>query len=246
MSFKFQRLIMIISVFAAVLLVGCGSETVSTDQTQKGFGTKIARITISDYGNIDVRLFADDSQQQYDRFLKHIEDGLYDGVPVKRIIDDFCVVISGNTTSEDKYDLSGIDGSGQTEGSKEDIEHRVYPIYGALCISNASFDTAGGEFMIIDSDKESVEELEEMLNYKGITLHEYLLNAYGTDLAEEQLDMFRQQGGAPWLYGKCAVIGQVFNGFDVLDKLTTQTVTADVSYTPLEEILVESVVLVNE
>lgn len=239
-----KRLMITTLLFAAVCLMGCSSETVSTDQTQKGFGKAIIRINIANYGNVDVRLFPEDSSECYDAFMDNVRNGIYNGSSVSRIIDDYCIVVSG---ASDKTGNSQSDMTGEESELSEEVPYTgIYPLYGSLCISNDATDSGSSEFMIIGTDSAFINELDEMVCYKGVTLKEYILNAYGVEISDEEIQMFKEKGGAPWLYKKCKVIGQVFNGLDVIDELSKVTVSADVSYSPLEDIIVDSIELVEE
>ena len=86
-----------------------------------------------------------------------------------------------------------------------------------------------------------LKELETLLAYRKITPAEYYKTAYGTDLDEDTLALFEKYGGAPWLYGHCIVFGQVSEGFEVLEAISDVEVEDGNTYSPLEDIIIESV-----
>ena len=61
--------------------------------------------------------------------------------------------------------------------------------------------------------------LKELVEYKGYTLQEYMKAGFKTEMPDEVLNEYMTYGGAPWLHGHHTVFGQIYDGFDVLDKI---------------------------
>ena len=76
-------------------------------------------------------------------------------------------------------------------------------------------------------------------NRYNITLSQYLKEAYGTEVTEEQLQLYETYGGAPWLYGHNTVFGQIYEGYDVLDAVMETKVTS--KFRPNPAILISKV-----
>ena len=49
------------------------------------------------------------------------------------------------------------------------------------------------------------------------TFSDYIKFGYKTELTRDELETYREYGGAPWLDGHTAVFGQAYDGLDVLD-----------------------------
>jgi len=211
---------------AVICLSGCSSKE-EVSQTEPGFGKSVIRIEINDYGSVDIRLFDNDSASAYDSFLEMIENGSYSGAKVGTLIEDYLLAFECEDIVPEKASTTPNPESG------------VYPIYGSIVLSDAY--NENGSFMIIASDSDDIKELEEMLHYRGVTLSEYILNAYGTRFEEDKLDLYREKGGAPWLYGRCVCIGQVFDGMDLVEKMLLNNSVKDNSYVPLDELTIASV-----
>ncbi len=234
-----MRKILILLICVALILCGC-SGSAGSSQTEPGFGGNVIRIEIKDLGSVDIRLFDNDSSEAYNLFLEKIEDGSYKGASVSAVIKDYLFMVRAAGIPADTEAREGMRAS---ELFKRDPESDVYPIYGSVLVSE-NF-TADGSFMIITSDKENIKEIEDMLHYKGVTLSEYLLNAYGTKLSEEELDIYREEGGAPWLYGVYPCIGQVFGGMDLIERILREANTADESYRPVEDLVISDIVIAD-
>ena len=131
------------------------------------------------------------------------------------------------------------------ENDQTDTKTPCYPLKGALCFTEA---LGGGRysaanFAVIHAGKDFIEELEELLKYKKVTLAEYFKQAYGNEIKEEDLKVFRKYGGAPWIYGHCIVFGQLIEGEEVLDSICCTEVSDDSGFVPMEDIIIESVTI---
>ncbi|MCR5829763.1 MAG: peptidylprolyl isomerase [Lachnospiraceae bacterium] len=234
-----MKRVIILFVITAFFLCGCSENTLLL-QLESGFGSTVVRIDIKDMGSVDVRLFDDDSSDAYKLFVDKIEDGVYTDSSVSVVIDDYLMMIRAGGIPENMEISEELKTSKMFKPSSES---GIYPIYGSVVLSeNFSVD---GSFMIVAFSEDGIEELESMLLYKGITLSEYLLNAYGIEFTEEGLDIYRAKGGAPWLYGVYPCVGQVFGGMDLVEKILRETNIADESYRPTEKIIVSGIGIVG-
>lgn len=110
-------------------------------------------------------------------------------------------------------DPTGTGKGGQSIWGKEfknETSDKLIPVRGALCMANAGPDTNGSQFFVVQNR----EVTDEMLDSSPI------------ELTKAQRDLFKEQGGYPSLTGDYTVFGQLYDGYDVLDKIAqTQTVS---------------------
>ncbi len=217
---------------AATLLAGCGNRGKSEPvQLDPAAGDHTAVITFAEYGSISVRLFGDAAPEAVAQFIRLAQEGKYTGNTLKNVIDDYCLMVTG----------SGADSQATDKSFKDEVNKDYYPLRGALCLTESGEKISAQQFMIVTADSAFLKELEELLAYKKVTPEEYYNTAYGADVDEEIYGIFTKNGGAPWLYGHCIVFGQVFEGFDVLDAISGIEVESGAAYTPLDEVIIESI-----
>lgn len=236
---KNSKFTYIILVVICILLSGCSSKKADIPiQMKTGEGDYVARIAFKDYGSITFRLFEESSEEAVSSFIDLANSGYYENLSVSQIIEDYCVVIGSADTA-----ISGNSEKAEAQNTKK--KNAFYPFYGAVCISDKTGCDAS-QLMIIGTKSDFLSNLKELLEYKKITVPEYLDNAYGVEMSEEDLQTYYQYGGAPWLYGHTLVIGQIYDGFDVLDNISMAVTDDNGSYSPLESITIESVEIVNQ
>lgn len=169
--------------------------------------TQLIKVNIQDYGTVSFRIYPDEAPDASEKFIELCKTGFYDGKPFFFNVDD--------------YLLMGGEKDNNIE-SKADISKNtnMYPYKGALCIPVTSENNADfSRFYVIYMGTEKLSEIEKLIEHKGYTISDYIKFGYKTELTGEELDLFRKYGGAPWLYGHTIVIGQVFEGMDVFDKI---------------------------
>lgn len=208
-----------------VTLCSCSSSKIPA-QFNAVENQHVVRLNIKDYGAVDFRLFADNSIS--DRLVDKISSGKYNGAVISTLIEDYFFTVN-DTTADDSID------SVEVFASVSDAEE-YYPFYGAVFIPETD-DLSCDRISVITSDKAFIKELTRLLDYKKIDLADYLKQGYGVDLTEEELQLHLEYGGAPWLYKHCTIIGQVYNGYDVIEKIMSAQVS---DYVPCEEIIIES------
>lgn len=232
---KNSKFIYIIIVTLILILCGCGKKSADLDaQFETGSGDYVARISISDYGQITFRIFSDAAYDAVQKFISDANSGLYNGTCINTVIEDYCLIMN-STSAED---------SARFELSQSSDKYRPYR--GALCFSDIADGIAPGKVMIINSDTDFLNDLSSLLEYKQVTLAEYLSQAYGVSLSEEELSAYQNYGGAPWLYGHTVVFGQVYEGFDVLDRINSAVTSEDSQYKPEEDIVIESIEIIQQ
>ena len=218
-------------VLAAALLTAChGKKTAAPVQLEPTAEERTAVINFADYGSISLRLFEKAAPEAVAQFIRLAQSGKYNGSTVKNVIEDYCVMVLASEPDAEASD----------KAFKDETDAGYYPFRGALCLTEAAGISAQ-QFMIVTADTAFLNELEELLVYKKITPEEYFKTAYGADIDEELYKLFLTNGGAPWLYGHSIVFGQVYEGFEVLDAISSAEVEEGSSYSPTEDIIIESI-----
>ncbi len=229
-------------------------------------GDKIAEINIQGYGTIKAKLFPDLAPNGVKNFILLAEQGYYDGLKIHRVIEDF--MMQGGS-------LNG-DGTGGTALINEDGEFGIETntdkarhFYGALCYANAlgknstqfyivnnkqpqditTFDTAE-----IKAASAAYAELKTEFEtgtdgYKYYEFQEKYYNNWATSLdnaSKEAIELYKTNGGTPSLDGNYTVFGQVFEGFDIIEKIAgvEKELGSDGAQSkPVEDIIITSVVI---
>ncbi|GLB59648.1 peptidylprolyl isomerase [Cytobacillus sp. NCCP-133] len=168
-------------------------------------------------GNIKIKLFPEQAPKAVENFIKHSEDGYYEGVIFHRVIKDF--MIQGG-------DPDGTGKGGESiygEAFEDEFSNQLYNIRGALSMANAGPGTNGSQFFIVQNTTldPSLKEEMEQAGYP-----EEIIKAY-------------ENGGTPWLDNKHTVFGQVVEGMDVVDSIAeVETVEED---KPVEDVFIEKI-----
>lgn len=146
-------------------------------------------------------LFPEQAPQAYDNFVGLVQAGYYNGLTVTRVEQDF-VVEAGQ----------GADGKGTTiwNGSRYPAEatDKLHHYSGALCMAADSSGQCASVFYIMSTlpgGDSITQELTDQMNSAGYRAE--VVSAYQT------------VGGAPYLDYTDTVLGQVYEGMDVVDTI---------------------------
>lgn len=166
-------------------------------------------------------LFPEQAPQAYDNFVGLVQAGYYNGLTVTRVEQDF-VVEAGQ----------GTDGKGTTiwNGSRYPAEatDKLHHYSGALCMAADSSGQCASVFYIMSTlpgGDSITQELTDQMNSAGYRAE--VVSAYQT------------VGGAPYLDYTDTVLGQVYEGMDVVDTIAQAAV--DENQKPTETITINSV-----
>ena len=156
---------LITAVVATTLcLTGCSSagtadkNTDSDKSTQTASGSAIqgnlsgkhhVKITVKDYGTIEVELDADQAPITVTNFAKLVKEGFYDGLTFHRIISGFMIQGGdplGNGTGGSENKIKG-------EFSANDVDNPLKHTRGVLSMARSSaYNSASSQFFIMHAD----------------------------------------------------------------------------------------------
>ena len=155
-------------------------------------------IMTTDAGVIKMRLFPEQAPVAVKNWIELSKQGFYNGTPFARVIKDF--VIQGGA-----LDGSGDESKSIYNGFFEDEVHKgLYNFNGALCLGNNGPHTNGNQFYIVQ--KKNVNESVFP----------------NTSLPANVEEKYKEVGGLPELDGRYTVLGQVYEGMDVVEKIAAQ------------------------
>jgi len=181
-------------------------------------GDTIAVFTTS-HGTFKAKLFPEETPRTVENFTTHAKNGYYDGLTFHRIVEDF--VIQGGDPSGNGTGGESIWGT----PFKDEFSTRLYNYRGALSMANSGGNTNGSQFFIVQKSSISEEEIQYMKYFN------YL---------DSVVEKYKKLGGAMWLDNKHSVIGQVYEGMDVVDKIASLPVKNE-SGEPQEKITIEKI-----
>lgn len=217
----------------ALLAVGCSgcdakkevelSEENILNFTEPAQGEKIVVLTIKDYGDVTIRLFADECPKGVENFLGHVESGYYDELIFHRVVQDF--VIQGGDPKGNGTGGESIWGAGFKQEITSDLRHFT----GALAYATASDKLNKSQFYIVTGETVTDD------------LFTKLEATYGKKYSDNVKDLYKQYGGQPFLDGDYEVFGQVIGGLDIC--LEINDVAVDANDKPKEQVVIEKAVI---
>lgn len=168
-------------------------------------------IISTDFGDMTIILY-DETPIHRDNFIKLATEGFFDGTLFHRVIKDF-MIQGGDPDSRDAAPNKplGMGGPGytlQAEFSPEFIHKK-----GALAAArqgdqmNPERRSSGSQFYIVQGKKVTPAELNTHASRTGAI--------YTTD----QIKIYEEIGGTPFLDNQYTVFGEVIEGLDVIDRI---------------------------
>lgn len=265
-------------ILSAVLAAGClfsaagcsgapKSSVGNVEELNFVTGDKLAEITIEGYGTIKAKLFPDLAPNGVENFIKLAEQGYYDGLKIHRVLPD--AMIQGGSLNGDGTGgkaLINDDGSFDIETSE-----KARNFYGALCYAN-DLGKNTTQFYIVNNKKSQditkydIEKIqataaEYTAKKEALTANTPDHNActfkesYYTNLAamltsadEKVTAKYSETGGYPMFDGGYTVFGQVYEGFDVIDAISSSEVvnnSVGEKSKPLVDIIITSVKIID-
>ncbi|WP_314730634.1 peptidylprolyl isomerase [Oribacterium parvum] len=183
---------------------GIDVSDVSLYQLEKPRRGEEVCIMTTDAGVIKLRLFPKKAPIAVQNWITLSKQGFYNGTPFARVIKDY--VIQGGA----------LDGSGDESKSsyngffQDEVNMELHNFNGALCLGNNGPHTNGNQFYIVQCSKVRNETSLPIISFP-----------------ENVKAKYREVGGIPELDGRYTVLGQVYEGMDVVEKIASQETNED-------------------
>lgn len=168
-------------------------------------------------GKIKIKLFPEYAPKAVENFIKHSEDGYYDGLIFHRVIKDF--MIQGG-------DPQGTGMGGESiygQAFEDEFSDKLFNLRGALSMANSGPNTNGSQFFIVQSTTMDPSMTDQM---KQAGYPDEVVSAY-------------EKGGTPWLDRAHTVFGQVIEGMDIVDSIAN--VETEAGDKPAEDVVIKSI-----
>lgn len=228
---------------------GCSSKSspgnIGKEVTFKD-GDLIAEIEIENYGTIKAKLFPDIAPNAVENFVKLSKNGYYDGLKIHRVAKDMC--IQGGSLNGDGTGGTALINTDGFFDNELSLDARNF--YGALCYANQNGKNTTQFYVVTCKTPQDITQfdpqkiLDKAAEYKALKEgmeatdpdYDYIVaqDAYYTELAnmlskasDEVKTRYAEEGGYPLWDGMSTVFGQVFEGFDVLEKISAVEVTTN-------------------
>lgn len=184
-------------------------------------------------GTFYVKLY-NDTPCHRDNFLRLVREKFYDGILFHRVISGF-MIQAGDSTSRHAV-----------KGQKLGETHEPYTVPAEIRFPKY-FHKIGALAAAREGDEVNPEKASSAWQFYVVTgrvytdemlkqIQDYLDRSTGrtVQLTDQQKDVYRQVGGAPYLDGTYTVFGEVVKGFETID--TIQWVERDEYNRPLEDV----------
>lgn len=269
MKIKKALLSCLLAAGCVLSLTGCGEKTPAgnvADEITISDGDKIAEIVIENYGTISVKLFPDLAANAVNNFIKLSESGYYDGLKIHYVAKDESIR-GGSLNGDGTGGTALINDEGEFGVETNENARNFYGAVGYVAdqyglnrttfyivnnkkpddIKQYSADLIRTEATNFADQKESLEEGDPLLDYLNYqeTYYNTLADMVGK-ASDNVVKKYAEKGGNPLWDGGYTVFGQVYSGFDVLDKLSGVDVVMgrEGNLTkPKTEIIIESVTI---
>lgn len=185
------------------------------------YSSGVRAVIKTNMGDMSFELFPQAAPKAVENFVRHSENGYYNGLIFHRVIKDF-MIQGGDPTG------SGMGGESVFGGSFEDefsIDARNY--YGALSMANADPNTNGSQFFIVQAKDVPDSLLSQMEQLKD------------NGFPQQVIDTYKEAGGTPWLDFHHTVFGRLISGADVLDSIAA--VECDANDKPLSDVVISAI-----
>lgn len=206
---------------------------IQLDAPQSGQPTCIMHTTL---GDLTFALYPEQCPKTVESFTRLAQSGYYDGTYIFRV--EPGIFFEGGAPNADGSLSSDADSA--AEHVERELSPKLWPLRGALCAVTTSADAGffrtltgnqqyytGSRFLVVDTVEMDTEMQE------GLRSNETL---------SAVADAFIENGGIPNYSQQMTVFGQLIDGSDVLDAITSAAVSSDSdNHVPLEDILIESV-----
>ena len=201
---RIKRITVLLTAAACFMLCGCEQKKVVLDNEQflnftpPAEGEEIAVFHIKDYGDVKIKLFAEQCPKGVENFKGLITSGYYDELIFHRVAKNMVI-----QTGDPKGDGTGGEDFWKDGGFAMTTDAGLKNFTGAVGYAVNDTDRLNGsQFYIVTGEKMTKEYFE-------------LLSEHGRTYSGKTEEMYYQYGGQPYFDGGYEVFGQVFDGMDV-------------------------------
>ncbi len=237
-------------------------------------GDKIAVIEIKDYGTVKAKLFPDIAPIGVENFIELAEQGYYDGLKIHRVIQD-SLIQGGSLNGDGTGGTAAYTGeeNDKSDGTFPiEVSEKARNFYGALCYAADEYGRCATQFYIVNNKtsqdvtkvdttkvQAKVDELaaeaaaaEWEADSSEAKKNSYLQSYYSNHAKimgsndQAVIDKYAKVGGLYQIDGGYTVFGQVFEGFDVIDSISTAEVETNAygeKSMPVKDIIISSVTI---
>ena len=162
-------------------------------------------------GSMTIVLYGDTPRHR-DNFLKLVAENFYDSILFHRVIRGF-MVQAGDPASRNAKPGQFLGNGSLNYTIPAEFHHHLFHKRGALCAArqgdnvNPMKESSSTQFYIVQGRVWSDRELRDLESRTGM------------HYSGEQLEAYRNEGGAPFLDGSYTVFGQVVDGLEVIDRI---------------------------
>ena len=182
-------------------------------------GEEIAIIKVKGFGTMKAKFFPEVAPKAVENFITHSKEGYYNGLTFHRVINDF--MIQGG-------DPLGTGTGGESiwgEGFGPELDYEYVPYRGSLCMAMSSLpNSIGSQFFITQA------KFSEKNN-----------NVWSSSFPVPLMKQYKEHGGYLSLYMQYTVLGQVYEGLEVLDSIAA--VETDQNDKPKSDVIIESITI---
>ncbi len=242
-----------------LFLTGCGkgdnsemksTNTVGYQLDMPSQGEEVATVC-TNYGTFKIRFFPDAAPKAVENFKTLSRNGYYNGIRFHRVIENF--MIQGGDPQGDGTGGESIWG----KDFEDEFSDSLFNITGALAMANRGENTNGSQFFI------NYQSPDKFPGWSGFE-QEYEIykknpsefsKRYGSTVDMSKITdsikkLYEEHGGNPNLDGYYStekrghtVFGQVFEGLDVVEKISK--VKTDERDKPLEDVKIDYISIEN-
>jgi peptidyl-prolyl cis-trans isomerase B (cyclophilin B) len=189
------------------------ADEIPSQKPQAGDRTPQKVLISTSLGDMTVVLY-DETPIHRDNFIKLVNEGFYNGTLFHRVIKDFMVQGGDPDSRNAAANVQlGVGGPGYT------IEAEFHPEFihkkGALAAArqgdqvNPERRSSGSQFYIVQGKKISQVELNNIASRGGVFY------------TPEQIRIYEEIGGTPFLDQQYTIFGEVIEGLEVIDKIAS-------------------------
>jgi len=171
-------------------------------------------------GEMKFKLLKDVAPKAVENFVGLANKGYYNGLTYHRVMNEF--MVQGG-------DPTGTGAGGESiwgEPFKDEFDISTSNYRGALSMANTGPNTNSSQFFIVQANDVAEDFIGQMKS---------------ANYPDEIVTNYKEKGGTPWLDGKHTVFGQMYEGYEVLDKIAT--VEVDSNNKPVSPVTIETVTI---